>query len=117
MHATIGPGQAAALPSPTLPSTRRLAHTRAHTHVLTLLHTLLHAVLIASIIIFLLAACIAPLILPRSENGPGKTQMLAGLMALFVTMGDDIGTGLPVMSAMPFNLVTHVGFKPARPQP
>ena len=62
---------------------------------------ILTAVLIASLTIWFLAAGLGLLITRRSES-LGERQMMCALMALFVTMGDDIGTGFPVLSVMSF---------------
>jgi len=62
---------------------------------------ILTSILIASLTIWFSAVGLGLLITRRSEF-IGERQMLCGLMALFVTMGDDIGTGLPVLSVMSF---------------
>ena len=62
---------------------------------------ILGAILIASLTLWFVAAGLGLLVTRRSEL-IGERQMLCALLALFVTMGDDIGTGLPVFVVMPF---------------
>lgn len=71
----------------------------ARLDVSTLDLVILSAILIASIMIWVLAAGIG-LLVTRQTEFVGERQMTCALLALFVTMGDDIGMGYPLLSAM-----------------
>ena len=71
----------------------------ARLEVSTLNPIILTSILIASLLIWVLAAGLG-LLATRSSEHVGERQMTCALFALFVTMGDDIGMGLPLMTSI-----------------